>query len=164
MGPCSPVQLVQRKPRPFLSAVAAVHLVLVRTSSRQAAQHLPQRRHLSAAPAVAAEHAEGGAAFWLDETFSSSCVKRLTASDGRPEVKAAAHLGRPAAGCRSDRRTPAETRRRTAPPSSDLAPPLMTNIGITSETLNLRFMSFPLTATKGSEVIWLCSSDSSLCT
>lgn len=59
-----PVQLVQRLPPALLTTVAAVHLVLVWASSRQAMEHLPQRRHLPPGSAIAAVHGEGAAAFW----------------------------------------------------------------------------------------------------
>ena len=60
---CSPVQLVQGRPSGLLSTVAAVHLVLVWTSSRQTLEHVPQRRHLPPGSTVAAVQREGATAF-----------------------------------------------------------------------------------------------------
>lgn len=58
-----PVQLIQRQTSTFLSTVAAVHLVLVRTSSCQAVKHLPQCRHLPPDLPIAAVQVEGATAF-----------------------------------------------------------------------------------------------------
>lgn len=68
----SPVQLIQRLTAALLSTVAAVHLVLVWAASRQAVEHLPQRRHLPPGLTIAGVHAEGATAFcWEDAKISA---------------------------------------------------------------------------------------------
>lgn len=72
-----PVQLVQRLSSSLLAAVAAIHLVLVWASTRQAAKHLAERRHLPPSVAAAVDAEGGGATFWLEETFGGSSEKRF---------------------------------------------------------------------------------------